>query len=280
MKLKNTIFATLLAGAVLLPAGMSKGADRNYGSVEVGQFLKTPKIEGSKTDLTINTKSTTSFKIANTTEADIAADGMNIIAGDSYQIADTSVLNATTLGSGVTASSLTSHGNQTRKENIRPFDVGLNPTGPQPVQTTTEGGTANVWQVLRFDGDGGSTGDNHVYIPWHVPDGYVTDSGRLNFMWSCESAETAGDAAVFNLNVLAVASSESVDAAVTAATTNTDVQWSGTADLRFTTQINFEVVDIAVDDVVYLDFSVDESASAFSDTIDIHNFEIEHESTE
>ena len=71
-----------------------------------------------------------------------------------------------------------------------------------------------------------------------------------------------------------------MDAAVTAATTNTDVQWSGTADLRFTTQINFEVVDIAVDDVVYLDFSVDESASAFTDTIDIHNFEIEHESTE
>lgn len=103
MKIKNLIIAALLAGASLIPATMSFGANRTIGSYEMTQFLKTPKIRSGESDLKF-------YLGTRTLEADLAADGMNIITGDSYQINNTSVLNATTLGSGVLASSLTSLG--------------------------------------------------------------------------------------------------------------------------------------------------------------------------
>ncbi len=48
------------------------------------------------------------FHVAGTKVAAIDDDGMDLVAGDAYQIAGASVLNATTLGSAVVASSLTS----------------------------------------------------------------------------------------------------------------------------------------------------------------------------
>lgn len=53
------------------------------------------------------------FAPGGVTTADVAADGFNIITGTSYQINNTSVLNATTLGSSVVTSSLTSVGTLT-----------------------------------------------------------------------------------------------------------------------------------------------------------------------
>ena len=62
------------------------------------------------TNLEIDTSTAIELSISGTPEADLAADGFNIITGDSYQINDTSVLNATTLGSAVVNSSLTGFG--------------------------------------------------------------------------------------------------------------------------------------------------------------------------
>ena len=50
------------------------------------------------------------FEVAGTEVASLDADGLSLASGDAYQIAGTSVLSASTLGSGVTASSLTSVG--------------------------------------------------------------------------------------------------------------------------------------------------------------------------
>lgn len=54
-----------------------------------------------------------SFSILGTAEATLSASGFNIASGNAYSINGSSVLNATTLGSGVTASSLTSVGTLT-----------------------------------------------------------------------------------------------------------------------------------------------------------------------
>jgi len=51
--------------------------------------------------------------IDNVTEHTVDADGVNLASGDRYAIAGTSVLNGTTLGSGVVNSSLTSVGTLT-----------------------------------------------------------------------------------------------------------------------------------------------------------------------
>ncbi len=149
MKIRNFIIAAIIAGLAYIPSAMTYGAERQWGSVECWQFLKTPKILGSGgtllfpdilrlnadgtgintsgslgfgaastdsgiywdgTNLVLDTTGAIDFSISGTTEADLAADGFNIITGDSYQINNTSVLDATTLGSGVLASSLTSLG--------------------------------------------------------------------------------------------------------------------------------------------------------------------------
>jgi len=168
---------------------------------------------------------------------------------------------------------------QTKMETLLPGNIVLETVNP-PVQTVTVGGTGNVWQVLQFDADGGSTGDDHIQFAWVVPDGYVIDSGRMNVYWSCESAETALDTATFDMTVLSITDTESVDQTPTAFTAVNDVTWAGVADEIHSTQLNFEVTAIAVDDIVYFDFFVDESASLFTDTLDIHAIQLEWESTE
>lgn len=68
-------------------------------------------LQHNGTDAVVNAGSgSIDFNLAGTTEATISTSGLNLITGDAYSINGTSVLNATTLGSGVTASSLTSVG--------------------------------------------------------------------------------------------------------------------------------------------------------------------------
>lgn len=170
-------------------------------------------------------------------------------------------------------------GGRTVMKDIMPGQIHLR-DGQSPVKSITVGGTGNVWQVLQFDADGGSTGDDHIYFPWVVPDGYVADSGRMNIFWSCESTEALNDTVTFDMTVHPVGQSETVDATPTAFIAVNDTDWPGVADSRRRTQLNFEVVTISVDDVVYFDVFVDESTSAFTDTIDFHAIQIECESTE
>lgn len=169
---------------------------------------------------------------------------------------------------------------RTRKFPLYPATIDLDDSNP-PAKNTTEGGTGNVFEVLQFDADGGSTGDDHVWFKFHVPDGYVTDSLRLNSIWSSETAGTGADTVSWDMAVMAVASGEAVDGTMTAFTAVADDQWTGVADLLFTSQLNPEVMAIEVDDTVYFDLWVDESASDFgSDTVDVHMLEFEWESSE
>ena len=80
------------------------------GSIGFGAATTDSAIYWNGTNLEIDTTAAIELSISGTTEADLAADGFNIITGDSYQINNTSVLNATTLGSSVVGSSLTSVG--------------------------------------------------------------------------------------------------------------------------------------------------------------------------
>jgi len=174
-------------------------------------------------------------------------------------------------------------GGQTRKVLFSPDDVTIDGTaGP----TAAVIGTSSQSQqdTLQFDADGGSTGDDHAFINWHVPDGYVVDSARLNVCYTFSTAEDAADEAQFDFTVNAVGAGEALDAAGTALADQTTVVSDASADngKLHVTQYNIEVEDIAVDDLVVIKVTVDESASALanSGTLDVLYFEIEYESTE
>ncbi|KKK96834.1 hypothetical protein LCGC14_2658810, partial [marine sediment metagenome] len=139
-------------------------------------------------------------------------------------------------------------GGRTVMFTLLPGDIVLPPNNP-PIATITAGGTGNVWAVLQFDGGAGSA-DDHIQFAWVVPDGYVADSGRMNIFWSCESAETALDTVTFDMTVLAVTPTESVDQTPQAFTAVNNVSWAGVADEVFKQQLNFEVDTITVDDIV------------------------------
>jgi hypothetical protein len=143
----------------------------------------------------------------------------------------------------------------------------------------------NAW---RFDADGGSTGDDIVYIHWLVPtnQNYVADGARLDVYWSYIDAETDGDTVVFDMAVNAIQAAavsttgtgDDIDTAGTAYTeTNTIVANAGGIEgALLKTTLNFEVEDIAAGDWVTIKFWVDESASALASgkTVNIHKFVI------
>ncbi len=185
---------------------------------------------------------------------------------------------------------VTFRGGQTRKHTLDGLGEVV-PDGSNPPGTIGALGT-NAQSLLwawQFDGNG-SNGDDLVFLRWNVPDGYVTDSLRLNIGWSFSDAETNDDDVVFDMTVLAVtpgtaaAGGDAWDAAGTAFTqgdTNLD---AGAADndKLIVTQLNPEVLTIAVNDTVIIMFWVDESESDLnaSGTLDVHFFEMEWESTE
>lgn len=174
-------------------------------------------------------------------------------------------------------------GGQTRKLVILPEDVTLDGTSPAAIAQIGTDGQA-VFDVLTFDADGGSTGDDIAYYSWVVPPGYVTDSARLNVYYSFSDAEDAADEAQFDFAVNAVAAGETMDAAGTALADQTTVVSDASADngKLHKTQYNIEVEDIVIGDLVTIEIAVDESASALSasGTLDVSYFEIEYESTE
>lgn len=175
------------------------------------------------------------------------------------------------------------NGGQTRKQFFTPKEAELDGTAPATLADIGTDGQTNV-STLTFDADGGATGDDIVYIMWRVPDGYVTDSARLNIAYSFSTAEDAADEAQFDFTVNAVAQNEAIDAAGTALANQTTVIADASADNGniHTSQYNIEVEDIVIDDYVIIQIAVDESASALtaSGTLDVHYFELEWESTE
>ncbi|KPK42747.1 MAG: hypothetical protein AMJ65_07175 [Phycisphaerae bacterium SG8_4] len=164
-----------------------------------------------------------------------------------------------------------------------PAAVELDGTAPPTLTAIGTDGQANI-SALAFDADGGSTGDDIAFLNWTVPDGYVADSARLNVWYSFSTAEDAADEAQFDFTVQACAAGEALDAAGTALADQTTVIAAGNTDngKLHITQYNIEVEDIAVDDLVIIMVTVDESASALanSGTLDVHKFVIEYESSE
>ncbi|MEE8208244.1 MAG: hypothetical protein V3T88_04720 [Nitrosomonadaceae bacterium] len=130
------------------------------------------------TNLEIDTTTAIELSIVGTTEADLAADGFNVIAGDSYQINNASVLNATTLGSGVLASSLTSVGTL------------ASPVLTSPVLNTAVSGTA----VLDEDAMG-SDSDTQLATQQSIK-AYV-DNNVSDITLGTEQASTSGTAIDF-----------------------------------------------------------------------------------
>ena len=183
----------------------------------------------------------------------------------------------------VCSDTVTFSGGQTRKVRFDPKVVELDGTAPPTLDDIGTDDQCNI-SALLFDADGGDTGDDIAYISWLVPDGYVTDSARLNVCYTFSAAEDAADEAQFDFAVNAVAAGETLDAAGTALADQTTViadASTGNGKL-YITQYNIEVEDIVVDDLVTIEIAVDESASALaaSGTLDVLYFEIEYESTE
>ena len=174
-------------------------------------------------------------------------------------------------------------GGQTRMVRFDPKVVELDGSNPP---TLTDHGTDAQCNIssLQFDADGGITGDDICYISWKVPDGYVTDSARLNVAYTFSTAEDAADEAQFDFAVNSVAAGEALDAAGTALADQATVISDASADNGnlHITQYNIEVEDIVIDDLVTIEIAVDESASALaaSGTLDVLYLEIEYESTE
>ena len=171
----------------------------------------------------------------------------------------------------------------TKKKWITPKELELDGTNPPTLSDYGTDGQTNI-SALQFDADGGSTGDDIAYYEWRVPDGYITDSLRLNVEYTFSTAEDAADEAQFDFTVNAVAAGEALDAAGTALADQTTVISDASADNgnRHFTQYNIEVEDIEVDDLVVIQIVVDESASALanSGTLDVTGLELEWESTE
>jgi hypothetical protein len=179
-------------------------------------------------------------------------------------------------------------GGQTRKVILSGTDQvlvdGTNPPADGVIGTDGQK-KVHAWQ---FEAAAGA--DDIIFLNWIVPDGYVTDSARLNVYWSYDTAETDDDDVVFDMTVdacapgLAAAPGDTIDGAGTAFTegdTNLDNGDSDNGKL-IVTQLNIEVEEIVVDDLVTIMFWVDASETDLdaSGTVDVHYFEIEYESTE
>ena len=180
------------------------------------------------------------------------------------------------------AGTATFTGGQTRKVRWDPKDVELDGSNPATLADFGTDGQCNI-SALTFDADGGVNGDDVCYITWHVPDGYVVDSARLNVAYAISNALDAADEAQFDFAVNAVAAGEALDAAGTALADQTTVITDASADngKLFVTQYNIEVEDIAVDDLVTIEIAVDESESDVdAGTFNVLYLEIEYESTE
>ena len=102
---------------------------------------------------------TIELKGSGTTQATFSTSGLNLVAGDGYSIGGTSVLNATTLGSGVTASSLTSVGTLTSLTISSSSSPALSVTQTSAsnfaIDATNSGTNGNL--IARFNGSDTST---------------------------------------------------------------------------------------------------------------------------
>lgn len=237
---------------------------------------------GTTSEITItNDQGNTSDSI----EIVSVAGGVTIAGG-----ADDSITMTTGAAGGAAGNVVFTNG-QTRKEVLdglgQVVPDGVSP--PATIGALGTNGTALLW-AWEFEADGGA--DEFVFLNWRVPDGYITDSARLNVIWSYDTAEGDGDTVDFDFTVQATAPGAAatggevweVGGTAGAVVVETLTSGSTTEDTLIITQINIDGTGevIAIDDLVTIMFWVDASECEFAAgvSVDVHTFEIEWESTE
>lgn len=131
----------------------------------------------------------------------------------------------------------------------------LDGSAPPTVVFSTQG------TAFAFDADGGSTGDDIVYLTFPVPANYQTDSLSIKLFWyHLDDDGGATDSVCFDATAQSVAHGEDLFAAGTAMDAVYTMCTASDSALYVTT-VNPEVETITIDDLVTIKLWVDESAS-------------------
>lgn len=129
--------------------------------------------------------------------------------------------------------------------------------GSAPPNVTVQGGHI---LAFGFDADGGSTGDDVVYLTFPIPAQYETDSLRLDLYWfHLDDNGAITDAVSWDGTAQAVGTGEDLFAAGSAITAVATTCTASDTALYITT-LNPEVETIAAGDLVTIKLWCDESA--------------------
>lgn len=159
------------------------GATENAATKTIN--LGTGGVAGSTTNITVGSgigansynATTHTLRIGGTAAATLAASSFNLASGYTYQINGANVLSATTLGSGVTVSSLTSVGTLTALAITGNVDVSDNFAGERFINVTNNNTGASSIASYRLTGQG-----NNFYLR-NYGDGTTTPN-RTDFLSS------------------------------------------------------------------------------------------------
>ncbi len=141
------------------------------------------------------------FALGGSTEATLSTSGLNLISGDAYSIAGTSVLNATTLGSAVVSSSLTSVGTLTAlavsaAPAVTVADAATN--APSTVIATTHSTSGSATTAF------GSS----ISFTLEDASGNVNDPSYIDMVWATATHSSERSDVVFRLMTGGVAAAE------------------------------------------------------------------------
>ena len=288
--------STVTVGTNIIVAGTISDATDDVDIDDSMTVSGTAVFEGT-TVFADNTCTITDATGAFATDSTVTVGTNIIVAGtitdatDDVDIADSCTISGTLTQTGVATFAATAvfDGGQTRKQTLTGNAVTVDDSvGPTfGVIGTSARSQVNVW---GFDANPNAGTDDHVYLRWRVPDGYKTDSAKLNITFSYSDAETDGDDVDFDFTVKVLTPGSGAAGgtywdAVGVAGDHVDVDLvngDGDEGTLMEQQINIEITAIAVDDEILIDFWVDEDQCdlATSGTVDIHVFEIEWESSE
>ena len=137
----------------------------------------------------------------------------------------------------------------------------LDTTAPASWALTGTAATGQI-QAFTFDADGGTTGDDLVYLTFVCPDDYETDSMELLLYWyHLDDNGGITDVVDWDGTVQAVASTEDLFAAGTAMT-HVATTCTVSDSALYITNLDPEVETIEAGDLITIAIWVDESASS------------------
>lgn len=243
------------------------------------------------TDAGIIVGTTLAVTGTSTLTGNVAVVGTISDATDDVDIDDSVTISGTLAQTGIATFAATAvfNGGQTRKHTLTGNEITVDGTTGPTLGVLGTSGQSQI-NAYQFDANPNATGDDYVYLRWRVPNGYVVGSARLNITFSYSTAETDGDDVNFDFSVLVLtpgsgaAGGTAYDAAGVAGDhVDVDlVNGDGDEGKLMEQQIDIEITAIAVGDELLIAFWVDEDQCdlAVSGTVDVHQYEIEWESTE